>query len=68
VLHWSVAEFKCHAGKRLPLYGVVGATFLLGGYVFFFNTAKQPGSTGNIDDKHKQLPGESEKKEGKGGG
>ncbi|KAL3130966.1 hypothetical protein ABBQ38_000289 [Trebouxia sp. C0009 RCD-2024] len=50
-------------GKRLPLYGVVGATFLLGGYVFFFNTAKHPESNVSTSRKNQQLPGESHEKE-----
>lgn len=54
------------AGKRLPLYGVVGATFLLGGYVFFFNTAKHPESNVSTSRKNQQLPGESHNKEAEG--
>lgn len=54
------------AGKRLPLYGVVGATFLLGGYVFFFNTAKHPESNLSTSRKNQQLPGESHNKQAEG--
>ena len=51
----------CVVGKRLPLYGVVGATFLLGGYVFFFNSSRIP-----EDSKTQKLPGAEDKKQGKG--
>ncbi|DBA74689.1 hypothetical protein WJX79_008060 [Trebouxia sp. C0005] len=47
-------------GKRLPLYGIVGATFLLGGYVFFFNSANVPENS-----KTQKLPGAESKAEGK---
>lgn len=59
---------RLSAGKRLPLYGVVGATFLLGGYVFFFNTAKHPESTASTSRKNQQLPGESHNKQAEGEG
>ena len=55
-----------YAGKRLPLYGVVGGAFLLGGYVFFFYTAKHPETTANTSRKNQELPGEEHNKQAQG--
>ena len=52
------------AGKRLPLYGVVGATFAFAGYAFFFNTAKHPAAAS--DPKSDKLPGEGQEKQAEG--
>ena len=58
--------FSCvvDAGKRLPLYGVVGATFAFAGYAFFFNTAKHPAAASN--PKSDKLPGEGQEKQAQG--
>ena len=50
----------------MPLYGVVGATFLLGGYTLFWNTAKDPSVTANTSDKKQELPGSNQKQDAKG--
>ena len=49
-------------GKRLPLYGVVGATFLFAGYSFYFKS-QHPDTSSSVTEKNSSMPGKNKEEQ-----
>lgn len=49
-------------GKRLPLYGIVGATFLFAGYSFYFKS-HHPDTSSGVTEKNSSMPGKNKEEQ-----
>ena len=57
-----LAETCGDTGKRLPLYGVVGATFLFAGYSFYFKS-QHPDTSSGVTEKNSSMPGKQKEEQ-----